>query len=264
MRKFRPFKTVAVLGCGPAGLLAAHAVGLAGQPLSVHSKPVKSRLGGAQFLHESIPQLTSPDPDYMIKYELRGTPIGYREKVYGLEGGTNPEFVSMENVTDQQMQGVWDLVNVYEDLWEIFGQSINEADINGEWLTEHANEFTMVISTIPRPALCMNPAHKFEVQRIWIDPTPPLHVPQNTIVYNGEPSPSWYRASRIGAYGGTEYSEHTPTPPGVERVPVQKPIRTNCDCWPNVFHVGRYGAWTKGLLVHHAYEAALRAAASLR
>lgn len=264
MKRFKPFKTVGVLGCGPAGLLAAHGVGMAGQPLSVHSQPVKSVQGGAQFLHQAIPGLTDTEPHYRIKYELLGTSIGYREKVYGLEGGTNPDFVSMDNVHDQQMQDVWDLGLVYEDLWEAFGFAVNEAEINGKWMAEHGNEFKLIISTIPKPALCIDPRHKFEAQTIYIDPVVPTHLAPNTIVYNGEPSPSWYRASRIGEAGGTEYSERTPAPPGVERFPVKKPIRTDCDCWPNVLHVGRYGAWKKGILVHHAYEAAVEAASSLR
>lgn len=265
-QEFAPLKTVAILGCGPAGLLAAHAVGLTGQPMSIHSVPTKSVIGGAQFLHEPIPLLhDASQPSRVLTYRTQGTALGYREKVYGLsDPETMPDTVSMEGVHDGQEVPAWDLVETYDYLWDAFGQSLNEAHINEFWLEAHANEFRLIISTIPKRFLCMDRArHRFTQQTVYVDPTPPTHLEPDSIVYNGEKSPSWYRASRIGDHGGTEWSDRTPAPPGVERIAFQKPLRNTCDCWPNVVHVGRYGAWRKGVLLTDAFREAWLAAGTI-
>lgn len=248
-------KTIAVLGSGPAGLMAAHAVGLCGAPLSVHSRPEKSVLGGAQYLHHHVPMLTAPEPDRIITNQLTGTPEGYRSKVYGTDPTRVPEHVSAMNITDGEQVGVWDLNAVYDMMWGWFRDSINMATIGPNWLDEHANEFDLVISSIPAPALCRRQdVHRFTYQEVWIDPIVPAFVPQDTIIYNGDKEPSWYRASNIGGTaGGVEWSANGRKPPIPGLVLVKKPLTTNCDCYPDVFRVGRYGQWRKGVLTHDAF-----------
>lgn len=248
-------KTIAVLGSGPAGLMAAHAVGLCGAPLSLHSNPQKSRLGGAQYLHHRIPMLTSEYPERVITNRLTGTPDGYRDKVYGKDPTTVPAHVSAMNVTDGEEIGVWDLNAAYDRMWEWNKESINSATINPEWIDLHKDEFTMIISSIPAPALCRSPGiHRFTYQEVWIDPHPATFLPVDTIQYNGDKNPGWYRASNIGGTaGGTEWSANGKKPPVEGLVLVKKPLTTNCDCYPEIFRVGRYGAWRKGVLTHDAF-----------
>lgn len=247
-------KTVAILGSGPAGLMAAHAVGLCGVPMSVHSRPVKSELGGAQYLHHPIPYLTANDPDKIITNRLTGTPEGYRQKVYG-SGPNSPENVSAMGIEDGEKIPVWDLNAAYDKLWNWFEGSINEAIVSPEWLDEHANEFYLVISSVPAPALCRSPdVHRFTYQEVWIDSKPALFLPEDTVQYNGDREPSWYRASNLGGTaGGTEWSSLGPKPPIPNLRLVKKPLRTTCDCFPDILRVGRYGTWTKGVLTHDAY-----------
>src|SRR5215470_19138644 len=76
---------VAVLGCGPAGLMAAYACTVEGLTPHIYSKPNKSIIIGAQYLHLPIPNITLPEPEVEIKYVKVGTPEGYARKVYGNE-----------------------------------------------------------------------------------------------------------------------------------------------------------------------------------
>jgi hypothetical protein len=248
-------KTVAVLGAGPAGLMAAHAVGLCGRPLSVHSSPQKSQLGGAQYLHYSVPYLTPVEPERVITNRLTGTPDQYKYKVYGIDPMKVPTHVSAMEITDGEQIGVWDLSKAYNTLWDWFEGSINSATVTPQWLDEHANEFELVISSVPAPALCRRPdIHRFTYQEVWVDPNPALFLPEDTIQYNGDNEPSWYRASNIGGTaGGTEWSANGRKPPLPGLVLIKKPITHNCDCFPDVFRVGRYGQWMKGVLTHDAF-----------
>ncbi|HEY7420289.1 MAG TPA: hypothetical protein VH593_34240, partial [Ktedonobacteraceae bacterium] len=71
-----------VLGCGPAGLLAAHACSLNGADVRIFSLKRPSYISGAQYLHQAIPGLSgAPDGDIMITKV--GTREGYAKKVYG-------------------------------------------------------------------------------------------------------------------------------------------------------------------------------------
>ena len=51
---------VAVLGCGPAGLIAAWAAEQAGADVQIYSKKVQSIIPGSQYLHGPIPGVSSP------------------------------------------------------------------------------------------------------------------------------------------------------------------------------------------------------------
>lgn len=267
--QLRDIKPVAVLGCGPAGLLAAHAVGLTGQPMAVFSIKKKSVLGGAQFLHSPIPGLTAEEPDFHITYQTRGDAMTYRHKVYGSDDPTtNPPFVSMDGIQDGQTQAAWNLAGVYDQLWDAFEGSINDEAISPQWLLDHGDQFRAVVSTMPLPMLCKARAglveanHSFTYQGIRVaqgdDAGAAQSLPDNTVAYDGDLDHVWYRASKINGVCGVEYSDRNPLPPIPNLVPLQKPIQTTCDCWPDVLKVGRMGMWKKGILTHHAFEDTVR------
>jgi len=262
-------KPIAVLGTGPAGLMAALGVAMSGKPVSLFGKAnsegnmAKSRIGGAQFLHDPLPMVCDEDePDGVLTYRVLGTPEGYRTKVYGSDP-TIP-FVSMDYVHDGKTQQAWSLQHTYDLLWEYLSAAYgNVVDITAQWLDKAIEEnwFDHIISTIPVPALCwatngapLAVAHQFVSQEIMIASHSIMETADNTIYYNGDPDYSWYRCSKIFGVGGTEWSVENPPPPLAELVRVRKPIRTTCDCFTkNVLRTGRYGAWTKGILTHQAF-----------
>jgi hypothetical protein len=254
-------KPIAVLGVGPAGLMAAHAVALAGRPVSLFSQPDKdgtvkrSRLGGAQFLHDPIPGVNDDEPDVVVTYRLEGEAEVYRRKIYGDKYVPS---VSMEHVHDGQEQPAWNLQATYDKLWDLLSaDEANAVVIDPAWIQMALEKewFDFLISTIPATAICRAHLdfllHVFESQQVRITTEPYYQVPDNTIVYNGTEDHSWFRASNLFGVESTEFPYYI-TPPAQTFV-VAKPIRTNCACYPNIVRGGRYGTWTKGVLTHHAF-----------
>lgn len=256
-------KTAGILGCGPSGLVAAWAFLRAGWAVRVYSKGAnRSWLHGAQYLHEPIPGIDCGDPTD-LNVEFIGDAEGYRNKVYGPEyrGPVSPD-------TFETSHQAWSIRTAYESLWKILGSGVQEAEFNVLNIADsydHLNrEHDIVVSTLPRDKICINDQHQFLMQQVYaigdapaLDVKCPVFCPPNTMVYNGDPSYGWYRISNIFGHTTAEWSAHgdRPKPPLRGIATVAKPISTNCDCWPGLQFMGRYGEWKKGVLVHQVYRA---------
>lgn len=255
-------KKVAILGAGPAGLAAAHAAYLAGAWVHIFSRGEKSRLYGCQYLHAPLPEISVEKRT--VSYELWGTADEYREKVYGdaWDGKVSPSDLEGAHTA-------WDLRAAYDQLWDLYvgergraaftAKEINprtmfSSDIMGTF-------FTHYISTIPAPALCAaKPGHTFYGQEIWAvgdaadqGQIAPVTVPADTIICAGGENPSWYRCSNVFGAATVEWPGQT-KPPIPYAARVTKPLYTDCDCFPDVIRMGRYGAWKKDQLTHHVFE----------
>lgn len=270
-------KAVAILGTGPAGLMAAQAAALHGVPFSIFGLPdakghaVKSKIGGAQYVHTAVPTVSDENhPDMAIVYRKVGTSEGYQAKVYGDEP---VPFVSWDRMVFDEPIPAWSLHDIYDRLWNGIcgsdGHSINLQRITPtqvlEWLEMEV--FGLIISTIPRPQLCMGQVpqsqstrlHHFTSQTIQICGEP-MGAGMNEIIYNGSDEQSWYRTSNMSGRVSTEWGHRKP-PGYLKTYPLVKPIHNDCDCWsgqPVVF-AGRYGEWRKGVLVHEAFTKAFLA-----
>lgn len=250
----RRSKRAAVLGCGPAGLFAAHALIRSGWDVEIFSNKRKSDMFGAQYLHKPIDGLT--DNPVLLDARLRGTAEEYRTKVYG-EGSTVQ--VSPEVYTGAS--AVWDIRTAYDAAWFMYEGRIEhypgiDAGGMGLILSRH---YRLVVSSIPAPALCAK-VHQFANRKIWaIGDAPergvkcPIRTIDMTVEYNGEPSPRWYRLANVFDHTTAEWP-YEPKPPIEGLSEVVKPLSTTCDCWSgSVIRVGRYGRWEKGVLAHSAY-----------
>lgn len=254
---------VAVLGAGPAGLFAAWAAREAGHDVHIMSQRIRpSEMFGAQYLHAAIPGLTM-DPA-RIEYILKGTPLGYAQKVYGPERGEHMAPV-VSPVTLRGVHDAWEIRGAYERAWKAFEGDMSHMMVDE---TSMSNLLTCgiygyVISSIPPQAYCRGEGslHHFHSADIWSKGDAPergswcpVSVDPFTVVCNGEKAPGWYRASNIFGYRTAEW-------PGYRRPPVEgiasvcKPLSTNCNCFGGgrVLRVGRYGTWSKGQLSHSAY-----------
>lgn len=259
-------EVVLVLGCGPAGLFAAHAATCYGYGVIVVSKKRKSDLFGCQYLHEPIPLLTAAVPGQPVAYTLRGEAEDYRQKVYG----DRRVQVSPEDLLGTH--DAWDLRETYDEAWQRYSHMINDVPItSGHVIPDLINDVTEVVkdgggtlahvvSSIPAPALCVNEAHTFTTEQVWaMGDAPergqriPFDVADFHVVCNGEESPRWYRAARVYGMGTVEWPDG-PKPPYEGVVQVKKPLATTCDCHADILRVGRYGRWQKGILSHEAYE----------
>ena len=252
--------TVAILGCGPAGMFAAHACAQNGIEPDIFSKNRKSHMHGAQYLQDEIPGLTG-DP-FEVKTMLRGTLEGYRDKVY-----RDPSYVPGK--LNHGMEGyfkAWDIREAYDRAWDRYSRFIQDVDLAANpWMLDVIeSKYDIIVSTIPAPLLCRDPAHHFESAWIWS--TDYIKAEQsefqgpgdtwldNIVVYSGAPDDWWVRQSRIHGWENTEFP-HDREPKGYQGkvFEVEKPLSTTCDCFPEFIREGRYGRWEKGVLSHEGY-----------
>lgn len=261
--RFTRNRTAAVLGCGPAGMFAAHALVENGWSVRVFSKARKSHMYGAQYLHAPIDGLSPIDEEpERIRYVLRGEASGYREKVYGsLPIKVSPEALTMEH-------DAWDIRAAYDMAWEMYSEGVEDTLITPDWIASGAlDSFHTVVSSIPLPELCTaTDSHEFHAARIWAygdaprrGQYAPYRPPEQTVICDGTRDTGWYRASNVHGHVTMEwpYAKKPPLPGIAE---VVKPLWHTCDCHTNhrwrFVKVGRYGAWSKGVLSHQAYTTA--------
>lgn len=245
-----------ILGCGPSGLMAAHAVRQAGFDPIIFSIKRKSRQYGAQWLHEAIPDITSETPEGTVHYILRGEEEGYAEKVYGRWDAVN-SFGKFD-----QDQPAWNLRAAYDNLWSTYEDLIVNAYVDTEWFSEmyESGVCDHWINSMPMESLCLGLGHhRFVSQPVWAGVArdrreDPEH--ENWVIYSGEHEINWYRKSNVFGHVTIEYPFEEGEEPPNRAWFIRKPLWTNCDCWPDVLRVGRYGEWRKGILTHDAYHAA--------
>lgn len=262
---------VAVLGCGPAGLVAAHAATMAGCDVTVYSRKRKSEMFGAQYLHAPIPGMTDNAP-VLVQVELIGTHEQYRDKVYG-DNAAEVNSVSTEDLPHPH--DAWNIRHTYDNLWTAYHDIIRDYDVGSSLVSGLVDGYDLVLSTIPAPALChAGSGHQFLEQAIWALGDAPERgkfvkdmvdsarmVPKNIIVCNGLPEPAWYRTANVFGHTTVEWPQITAPSLNMfvqaEASLVGKPISTDCDCHPEITRLGRYGQWRKGVLVHHVYDEAM-------
>jgi hypothetical protein len=256
---------VTVLGCGPAGLAAAHGVLTAAADrqmpvdLAIVSRKVRSPLYGCQYLHRPIPYMPRVHST-TVSYRLRGSADGYRSKVYGPNffGTVSPEDLGGEHKA-------WDIRESYMWLWKKYQHLIIDGEVTPRTIWSLDG---LIINSIPRDALC-HQGHSFESSKIIAAGDAPdmgiyisnhFQCDDDSVVCNGEETPSWYRISRVFGHTTVEWPASLGTVPVTSAATVRKPTTTDCNCHPEVIHVGRYGRWQKGVLSHTAYWDAYREA----
>lgn len=269
---------VAVLGCGPAGLMAADAAWELGHDVDIFSLKKKSPIAGAQFVHAKTGWYCSPTHDLEVNVIKVGSAEGYAHNVYNnIHAKT-----SWKKFTNNSVLYGWDLKQSYDRLWDRYESHIVSEAVTKERLLELLKMYTKVISSIPLGVICHNKTHTFTRQTVLI-----LHGPAreqdvsagDIMYYNGLPDrlgvvpgeqftgASWYRFSQLAGYQAWEYGAHKMPKELLEGSKqshqevstVGKAVSTNCDCWSDVIRVGRYGCWDKNILTHHVREQVLNA-----
>lgn len=235
--------SIAILGCGPAGLLAAHACARANVEFNIYSVKRKSVISGAQYVHNPIPGIHSEQaPDGQIAYAKTGTREGYARKVYG-----NPDAPVSWDIFPEGLYAAWSMERTYDFLWDEFSKEIEHITITPKFCAELVEVEEVVISAIPAPAICQNAAHHFHQTSIWIREGAPTHearLTDNSIVYNGDKNVPWYRASNLFGHESVEFGRTVHH--GARGM---KPTGHDCNCQPKVLRVGRFGRWERGVLV---------------
>ena len=197
---------VNILGCGPAGLMAAHAVvTIAGErgvsiDLAIFSRKQPSPLFGAQYLHKPIPGIYCGD-SRLVEYRLQGTPDDYKRKVYGRmwDGSVSPEDLA-------EQHRAWDIRETYRQLWMMYSDFITDTELDPAGAGMLAERADWTFNSVPRDALC-HAGHNFaHTQIVAAGDAPALGIDlarsgfrciDESVVCNGLEHPSWYRMSRV-------------------------------------------------------------------
>lgn len=238
---------IAIIGCGPAGLLAAHAVARAGHVPVVYSNRVqRSPMAGGVYLHEPVPGLAMDHEPHHITFHKQGKSEVYATKVYG-----TPEARTSWLRLQEGPHPAWPLAPVYDLLWALYGGSeVHTLAVDHKLAGRLVREYPLVVNSAPMYHLCRGD-HSFPTRPVWYVDDAPGWVPPNTMIYNGNEEVKWFRTSDVFGKRLTEFSMHVP-------LAVRTGIKvqaTTCTCHPDILRVGRWGTWTPGVLLHHAFRA---------
>lgn len=249
---------VAVLGYGPAGLIAAKVLMDEGHGVDIIGTGGKSVIGGAQYLNENVLNEHQTEPEGYIDVIKVGERDRYAEKVYG----RSDIDVSWDGYEGRQP--AWALGPVYDRLWDYFEDRLIHDTLNGLSLAMlvDTERYDVIFSSIPAHALCeWHTHHSFRKANISLVPISPVKM-GNVILYNGRREDAWYRTSNIFGQAWTEFGVLAPSVQEVDpgnaipdqELPIQygfKPLGTNCDCHPSVVRIGRFGTWDRKILLHN-------------
>jgi len=252
----RLMATVAILGCGPTGLLAAYAVQEAGHHSIIISERTKSHIPGSQHLHGPVPGLTPVYPEGTIQFVRLGSAEGYAQKVYG----DSSKATGWDNYF--QVYPSWNMIKMYDKLWSMFEFRVIDRKIDPEVMWTICNEYhhDMIITTIPIWATCERPQdHAFNGVDYAIRELPmPEGETNEVVVYNGLPDDEWYRWSILGGKCSIEYPSHHLPEATKENEGGwtfgKKAVGNTCKCWPGVHRVGRWAEWSHGVTVYSSYQ----------
>lgn len=253
---------VIVIGCGPAGLAAAHAAAGHGCEIQVIAPREKTPQRGPLLIQRPIPGINNSQPDGTIHQRvIGGSVLDYRYKLYGdVNIGINGDVLQPE-------YHAWQHRETYDALWERYERYIEDRKVTpGELLKLH-EVADLVVSTANARSLCFqwgtfSKRHKFSSATVAVTPRAEYpNQPDNTIIFNAGDEYPWVRSSRIF---GNEVTEWMMLDAPSYAMQVVKPISTNCDCFPHVLRTGRFGAWRNETWVDTAYWDTYTAIASMQ
>ena len=244
-------KKVVILGCGPAGLLAALASRQYGAEVTIISVKEKSRIHGAQYLHRQIEGLS---PRFaQVVFKKMGDKSIYAYKVY--------QDAERDCSWDKFEDGVyraWSMRDAYDQLWAAFERDIIDVKITPQYLDKlEGSGYDLLISTIPARHMCEREDHTFIGKSMWVTNGNGIEFQdkgQNIIIYSGTWNNSWYRYSSLFGHSFYEFGHSRQF--AVKGI---KPVSHDCDCRPRWTRMGRFGKWERGVLVHNAYEGTIDA-----
>jgi len=245
--------SVAVLGSGMTGLLAAKACKDAGvRLLEIFNLQRENPRAGLHYLHDNCGMKLREA--YVFNYVMGLEPgvdpyRAYSEKVYGEQAPNKNSLVNLPCFSR-----VYSMREAHMKLWNHFRWEFIEGltmdDIGHSEISDLCKEHDLVISAIPAPRVF--PDGLFPSEKVGIEKGLPLNLvsrelPDNFVVYNIDKNEDWYRASKVF---GMAYTEVT----GGGDFQVTKVLDGEyVNPYSNLLPVGRNGAWKKGLLAHEAY-----------
>ena len=250
---------VAILGAGPSGMMAAHAVRmLGGQVVIFDRDPDQTRRSsGVYFLHSACDLTLTP---VTVRHRVTGA-MGltveevarrYSAKVYG--PGNSPKTSVVSALATPEVVA-YNAEEALAQLWQAYGDRVQRWAISGLVdVLRLRDEVGLVVSTIPAPTLfprveyasvqCSVVVRQVEREKPWVE-------------YNIEEGVSWYRRASLFGTETTEYGVGQRAVVGmgaVERVVTKVVGRGPLPPIEGLLLTGRYGAWDKWFLTDRVYQ----------
>lgn len=244
---------VAVIGAGPAGLAAAHAAIGHGADVMVIAPRKRTPQNGPLLMQRPLPGINTSHPDGTIQQiVINGSILGYRYKLYGdINIGINGDQL-------QPSYHAWRHRETYQKLWDMYVDLIEDRMVLPQEMDDLVSEFDLVVCTANIQSLCMNRSaglqayrHHFSFKAVAVTPRAEYpNQPYNTIIFNAGENDAWVRSSNVFGVTCTEWPiEHAPADSRI----IQKPISTDCACFPRVLRTGRFGKFHNETWVDTAY-----------
>lgn len=238
---------VAVIGCGPAGLAAAHAAAGLVDHVDIYAPKRKTPQRGPIMLHRPIPGINNEQPDgYVRQIVIGGSILDYRYRLYG-----DVNIAINGDVLEDGFH-TWRVPTAYNRMWDLYSGQIMDQALEPDHVDDLVGQYDLVVSTAPMPALCRSPSwHEFKsVDVALVLQASYPNQPANTVIYNAYDDIPWVRSSRIFEAEVTEYFPDN-APKGA--LVIHKPMSTDCSCHPRVLRTGRMGKWHNETWIDHAY-----------
>lgn len=238
-------RQVAIIGTGPAGMLAAEAAQQAGAKVTLITDGKPSMITGAQYLHMAIPGLTAPEPDGFVRFKYIGTEEEYAQKLYGRPDAPT----SWGRYTG--LVPAWSLKTAYDTLRKNYEDRMMITQVEAGDIMDLVIAYDLVVNSAPRRIFCQH-NHVFASAPLWVSTDSVDPIEPNSVVYLGDPAPCC-RMSNIWGQRSFEYSQ-----PWHGANKTYKPNGHACTChgnYTNYLPVGRYGAWDRDQLTSDAFLA---------
>lgn len=254
---------VAVIGCGPAGLAAAHAAVGLGADVTIISPATKSPQKGPLILQRPIPAITTDHPyGYIRQLVVGGSILDYRYKLYG-----DININIQGNILRPGYNG-WHHIQAYDEMWSRYMMNddlVTHSEprmITGTELAHLHEQYDLVINTAPLKDLCrryrgwpdkdlLSHEFKFIEVQITMGYSYP-DQPEDTTIFNAGDEFPWVRSAWLFGNSCTEWLAGT-APAELGPITIRKPISHTCNCFPYVLGTGRFGAWRNETWVDTAY-----------
>jgi hypothetical protein len=246
---------VAVIGCGPAGLAAAHAAYGLGASVTIVSPEVESPQRGPLILQRPIPAITTDHPyGYIRQIVIGGSILDYRYKLYG-----DINISIQGNILREGYHG-WNHIEAYQKLWKLYMDPCHSTNVTHIKLFatpldihDMRSQFDLIVNTAPLRDLCHDGNHRFTFKAVQItDGYSYPKQPEDTTIFNAGDKYPWVRSAYLFGNSCTEWLQGT-APRELEPFTIRKPISHDCNCYPFVLGTGRFGAWRNETWVDTAY-----------
>lgn len=238
---------VAIIGCGPSGLAAAHAAAGLADTVDVYAPKRQTPQRGPIMLHRPIPGINNEQPDgYVRQIVIGGDILSYRYRLYG-----DINIAINGDVLEDGFH-TWRVPTAYDIMWAKYSHLIKDGALDADEADDLVGKYDLVVNTAPMPNLCRMPGwHEFrsiDVSIVLQSSYP--DQPANTVIYNAYEHIPWVRSSRIFEAEVTEYMPDI-APEGA--LTIHKPMSTDCTCHPRIFRTGRMGKWHNETWIDTAY-----------